>query len=103
MFTNKKNLNTFCGGVNTLRETYKEDVEHGKIIIKKVINKPAQLPPYHEYDLTALIQAGVKLEALNPNILGITPIDDSKALSLVFPNPTSPAGTTPQSTETSHP
>ena len=68
------------GGVNTDRITLKDTLQNGKVLVVKNVNKPASLPPYKEYELDTLLDAGIALQQLNPSVLGITPIDDSAAL-----------------------
>lgn len=69
-----------AGGINTDRVTLKDTLQNGKVLVTKNVNKPAVLPPYKEYELDVLLDAGVSLTQLNPSVLGITPIDDSSAL-----------------------
>ncbi|WMC01430.1 hypothetical protein [Microvirus D_HF32_302] len=69
-----------AGGVNTDRVTLKDTLQNGKVLVIKNENKPASLPPYREYDLDTLLEAGVSLQQLNPSVLGLKLIDDDTAL-----------------------
>ena len=74
---------TIVGGVNADRVTLKDTLQNGKVLVVKNENKPASLPPYKEYELDTLLEAGVSLQQLNPSVLGVKPIDDSSALKVL--------------------
>lgn len=69
----------FSCGKKVDRYSLREYLSKGKKIVERCIQPPVSLPPYQEYNLDVLIEAGIKLEQLNPNILGITPISDIQA------------------------
>lgn len=83
MFCNKKN-NCFCGGSRYTHYILQERVSKGqKIVLEKIEKKDSKLPPYREYKLGALLDAGIQLQALNPTILGDVSVPDSVALNVL--------------------
>jgi len=79
MFGKKLPQTFFACGRKVDRYALREYLSKGKKIVERCVQPTVNLPPYQEYVLDTLLEAGVKLEQLNPNVLGISPISDAQA------------------------